>query len=370
MEKRTIPEKKTINELDFGSGAEEAESDYDEKFRNATDKKKSKKPVTKKSIFMDEDEESDDDEVVIKKAVSTVKATIHKPIIGDRLLSEYIYANANKYSFKTWQQCFPDKKVSLRSLIFNPAWNEFFDIVEKKPYFNGLERILSSYLTKNEYTILPYAELVFNAFNVLSPNQIKVVILGQDPYPGGEKINGKLIPAAMGFSFSAPLNFPKPKSLENIYNNLKEFGHIKKIPDSGCLAYLIMQGCFMINSAFTTFYGKSNVHKETWKSFTFDLMLYLNTKLNNVVFVAWGADAHRLCLNIDPQKHRITTSSHPSPFSFANTFSGKAYGYVKNPADRKDITYPPFKSTDHFGRINEYLISVNKKEIIWDIIDE
>ena len=207
---------------------------------------------------------------------------------------------------------------------------------------------------------------MFNTFNVLSPKQIKVVIIGQDPYPGANKINGKLIPQAMGFSFSVPLNYPKPRSLEKIYENLLEFEHIKKIPNGGCLAPWILQGCFMINATLTTFYIKKNVHKNTWKFFTDDLLEYINSKCENIVFAVWGAQAHQLCQNIDPYKHHIITSSHPSPLGYDKTFSGFTYGKNKNPKER--VTYQPFKSTDHFGRINTYLKSVGKKEIMWDLI--
>ena len=263
---------------------------------------------------------------------------------------------------------FPDKKVNLRSLIFNPAWYEFFDMIEKKPYYKRMEEIFSEYLVKNKYAIIPYPELVFNAMNILSPNKIKCVFIGQDPYPTVNKINGRWIPEAMGCCFSVPLGYPKPKSLENIYKNLLDFRHIKEIPSTGCLAGWILQGCLMINASLTTFAGKKNAHKNVWKNFTNDLLAYINSKCNNVVFVVWGKDAHLLCLNIDPMKHHIITSSHPSPLGFDKTFSGFIYGAL-NPSKRKNVVYKPFKTIDHFGGINEYLRSVNKGEIMWDLFD-
>jgi len=259
--------------------------------------------------------------------------------------------------------------VKLRSLIFNPAWNDFFDTIERKPYYAGMERILSDYLTKTKEEIVPFAELVFNMFNILSPKQIKAVFIGQDPYPGINKINEKMIPEAMGVSFSVPLHYPKPPSLSNIYKNLLEFGHIKKIPESGCLSAWILQKCFMINASFTTFHCKKNAHRNTWKNFTDDLLAYINDNCINVVFVVWGKDAHILCQNIDPYKHQIITSSHPSPLGYDKTFKGFGYGKIKKQCDRKEVVYPPFKNTDHFGRINAYLASVGKSEIMWDMID-
>jgi uracil-DNA glycosylase len=366
MEKTSTQQKTLRNELDFGSD-DESISDKKTPTKKIIDENSKTISIKK---FMDEDEESDDETPFVKKNIIKVKTGPQiKPIIGNRPMMDYMFANANNYSFKSWKECFPDKKIKLRSLIFNPTWNDFFDIVEKKTYFTGMERILSDYLEKSNETILPHAELVFNIFNVLSPKQIKVVISGQDPYPGTNKINNKLIPQAMGFSFSVPQNYPKPDSLKNIYENLLQFKHITRIPNSGCLSYWILQGCFMMNAAFTTFYTKKNVHRNVWKCFTDDLLSYINTKCENIVFVVWGKDAHILCQNIDPYKHQIITSSHPSPLAFEKTFSGYAYGKFKNPRDRKVVTYPSFKSTDHFGRINNYLKSVNKREIIWDLIN-
>ncbi len=318
---------------------------------------------------MDEDEESDDDDEPVKKKVITTKKSSVTPIIGDKNIVCYIRPDANNYDFKSWKQCFPKNQVSLRSLVFNTAWDDFFDMIERKPYFKKMESILSKYLEDNTQTILPHAELVFNAFNVLSPNNISVVIIGQDPYPGAEKINGKYIPQATGFCFSAPANYPKPLSLKNIYENLLNFGHIRSIPSSGCLSSWVMQGCFMVNASLTTFYKFKNNHRTTWKLFTDDLITYLNKKCDKVVFLVWGKDAHIACKRVDPNNHCIITSSHPSPLGFDKTMNGWSYGNYKDERDRINLTYQPFKIIDHFGKVNDYLKSVGKNEIFWDLID-
>lgn len=288
------------------------------------------------------------------------------PLFPRRSLFEYVFIDGNDYNFKSWNECFPHKNVSLRSLLTNSAWNEFFDIIERKPYYKGIERILSGFLEDTKSTIVPFPELVFNTLNILSPDKIKVVIIGQDPYINSIKINGKHIPQAMGLSFSVPLNYPKPPSLNNIYENLHHFKHIPEIPKGGCLAAWALQGCFMINAALTTFYSKSAAHRDVWKNFTNDLMCYINDKCENVVFLAWGKDAHMLCLNIDPTRHHIITSSHPSPLAYDKTYSGYEYG--KNKTNRKQVTYPAFKSTDFFGKMNNYLVTNGKKEIFLDLI--
>jgi len=332
----------------------------------------SKKPVIKRSqkqIIKFDSEVSEtsetsetEEEIHFKEVLS--QNTI-KPIIGNRCFFDYLIPNANNYHYKTWRDAFPDKVVSLRSLMFNPGWNDFFDGIKYKPYYNQMEKILSSYLDRDD-VILPHAELVFNAFNVLSPKDIRVIIIGQDPYPGANRIKDKLIPQAIGFSFSTLKNYPKPESLNNIYQNLLQFNHIDKIPDTGCLSGWVAQGCFMINAALTTFYSKKNVHRDLWKSFTNDLISYLNLRCENLVFLVWGKDAHYICKYVDPRRHQLITSSHPSPLAFHKGFNGFSYGVLKNESDRKEQAYPAFRYTDHFGRANTYLKSVGKRAILWD----
>jgi uracil-DNA glycosylase len=358
MSTTTVTKKTITKEVTHDSESDEDEIDSKTKPKS--------KPKTK---FMDEDEvsDSDDDAEPIKSVSKSVSVTPVTKLFNERPITEYIFADVKTYNFKTWKECFPKGNVSLRSLIINPAWNEFFDIIEKKPYFKNMERILSGFVQEKKQTVVPHAELVFNSFNVLSPKMIKVVFLGQDPYIGIKEINGKNIPQAMGFSFSVPLGYPRPPSLNNIYDNMVTFGHLKEKPEGGCLSGWVMQGCFMINASFTTFLGQSNAHKDVWKDFTTDLLKYLNNVSSKVVFIAWGKDAHNLCLNIDPYKNHIITSSHPSPYSYQNSYSGLTYGL--DATKRKPATYPSFYSTDHFGKINQYLKANGKSEIFWDVID-
>ncbi len=273
---------------------------------------------------------------------------------------DYVLINTTTYNFKTWHECFPDGKVNLKSLSANFHWDDFFDIVMNKKYYENIEKILNKYLLGTKQ-IVPHPELIFNSFNVLSPKKIKVVILGQDPYINTMKFDGIDIPQAMGFCFSVPFGYPCPPSLDNVYNNLVEFKHVRERPTGGCLVGWVLQGCLLINSALTTFIHSSNAHQNLWTDFTIDLMRYLNEKCTNVVFLAWGASAHRLCAYIDHTKHFVSYSSHPSPYSYANTVNGTREG--------KTVTHPPFKTTDHFGRANNYLVSVGKKPILWDVID-
>lgn len=281
-----------------------------------------------------------------------------KCILEERNILDYLLINAKKYNYLSWKSYRKNfNKVILRSLIFNKDWDEFFDAIETKKYFKNIENILNNELLSNT-VILPHPELLFNIFNILSPQKIKVIFVGQDPYIN---MNDNNVPQATGVSFSVPLHFKIPPSLANIFSNMLTFKHIRKIPDNGCLAYWIMQGCFMFNSALTTVFGKSNQHKDLWRQFSEDLISYLNKKYSQLIFIAWGSQAHRLCVNIDYQKHYIITSSHPSPMSMANQFMGLCYKDKKT-----QVTYPSFQSVDHFGLVNTYL--KNKKDkICWDL---
>lgn len=319
-----------------------------------------------KSVFLDQDEESDNDEEVIMVNKSHIRR--HKTIIDGSKIFKYYFLDNREYYYKTWRQCFPDSKVSLRSLVFNSAWDEFFTRIEKKSYFKKIENFLSDLIVKNK-NIFPYGELVFNSFNTLSPDNIRVIIMGQDPYPGVCMVGKKKIPNASGLSFYVPIGSPVSKSLNNIYENLLKHNHIQIKPNSGCLAYWILQGCFLINATFTTIEGKKNEHQDIWKCFTNDLMAYLTEKYQNLVFLVWGKNAHYLCQKINPKEHCIITSSHPSPMSCNGPMTGSMYGEFKDERNRKRITFPSFAETDHFGKANKYLKSVGKNRICWSIIN-
>lgn len=282
-------------------------------------------------------------------------------IFPNRSIRYSLFVDAQNYDFLDWPKAFPNKLVHLRSLVRNPEWDEFFSSIENKPYFKKIQSDLSDHLSKSKSKmIVPRAELIFNAFNITSPSDIKVIIIGQDPYPGFNQ--------ATGLAFSAPLNSPIPKSLINIFSNLLDYGHLSHPPIHPCLSPWSLQGVFLLNTALTTLLRVRDAHSKLWEYFKLDLILYLNSKLSDIVYVAWGSPAHQLCLNIDPKKNSILTSSHPSPMSYDRGLNGRTYGILKNASDRKQAYYPAFKTVDHFGKINQYLIMKNKSPILWDLI--
>jgi uracil-DNA glycosylase len=317
--------------------------------------------------FEPEVSDENDDEFSVGKKVSRERI---KPIINKHVM-DYMFVKTDKYDYKSWDKAFPDKKVLLRSLLTNEHWDDFMDTVDntKETIIRGIEKRLGEFLLAGNMTIVPRAELVFSAFNTCSPEDIQVVIIGQDPYPGAQKIGTRMIPDATGLSFSGPVGLPVPLSCKNIFNNLIKYKHMTSYPKDGSLGLWAMQGVFMINAALTNFYTEKGAHTGLWQKFTEKLIAYLNTECKNIVFMVWGASAHKLCKILNEDNHCIITSSHPSPLSFMKEMTGGSYVTKKKQLGGANAskTYPPFESVDHFGKANAYLKSVNKTPIIWDL---
>lgn len=261
--------------------------------------------------------------------------------------------NISNYNYKKWNERFPDYKVNLRELPIHPSWDDFIKKEYEKPYFKELEEFLSYCLekTSGKINIFPYPDLVFNALNLTQLEDIKVVILGQDPYYNSEVHNGQEYPQAMGLSFSVPVGIDVPSSLKNIYKNMDAHGHLIKKPTHGNLVSWAYQGCLMLNTSLTVQKGYPNSHEKYWKPFTDTLIKYISDKLNNVVFVLWGNPSLSKINLIDKNKHKVLVSSHPSGLSY----------------DRPLKSYKSFKDSDHFTEINNYLKSIKKDKIIWQV---
>lgn len=212
------------------------------------------------------------------------------------------------------------------------SWKPFLESEFAKPYFLELSEFL-----RNEYeqkTIFPPKSLVFRAFTT-DLNEIKVVILGQDPYhtPG----------AAHGLAFSVPSTEKIPPSLVNIYKEIdSDIG--KHANTSGSLKSWQEQGVLLLNNVLTVEAHKAGSHRgHGWEIFTEAVIKYLSETRKNLVFILWGRDARSKKSLIDETKHLILESPHPSPLSAHAGFFGSK----------------PFSKT------NAYLKEHHKKEIIW-----
>ncbi len=214
--------------------------------------------------------------------------------------------------------------------MFHNSWDLVLQKEMKKSYFRYIKEFIKE--ERLSKTIYPPANDLFNAFKLTDFKDIKVVILGQDPYHGEKE--------AMGLSFSVRRGVRTPPSLRNIFKELKDDIGVER--EDTDLSSLAKQGVFLLNTVLTVEKDKANSHKDIgWEIFTDFVIKQINEKLNNVVFILWGRSARDKKKLITNPSHYIIESAHPSPLSAYNGFFGSK----------------PFSKT------NEYLIKVGKTPI-------
>ena len=203
----------------------------------------------------------------------------------------------------------------------------------EKDYFLRIQEFIDEeYSTKTVYP--PYGE-IFNAFKLTPLDNVKVVILGQDPYHEAGQ--------AHGLAFSTPDGRPIPRSLKNIFKEINaEYDY--PIPESGCLEKWAKQGVFLLNTVLTVEDGNANSHSKCgWQTFTDNVIKTLNGRSQPIVFMLWGKQAEKKKELITNENHLVLVTSHPSPFSARRGFLG----------------------CNHFRLANEYLKDNGQKEIDW-----
>ncbi len=214
-----------------------------------------------------------------------------------------------------------------------PGWKEQLNDEFEKDYFVKLsEFVRDEYKTQQ---IFPPGKLIFNAFDQCTFDNLKVVILGQDPYHGPGQAHG------LCFSVNDGIKFPP--SLRNIFKELnQDVG--KPIPESGNLTQWAKQGVLLINATLTVRAHQAGSHqKKGWEQFTDAVIQKISDKKENVVFLLWGNYAISKSKFIDQNKHLVLTSVHPSPLSASRGFFGNK----------------------HFSRTNEFLREKGLEAIKW-----
>lgn len=192
------------------------------------------------------------------------------------------------------------------------SWKEALIDEFNKEYFKNLTEFV-----KNRYKetiVFPPPKKIFEAFNLCPFENVKVVILGQDPYHGRNQ--------AHGLSFSVQDGVKKPPSLQNIYKELNaDLGIPPK--ESGNLTHWAEQGVFLLNAVLTVEASKPASHQKMgWETFTDAVIKTISDKKEHVVFILWGAFAQNKAILIDQSKHLVIKSAHPSPFSADKGFFG------------------------------------------------
>lgn len=210
------------------------------------------------------------------------------------------------------------------------SWKTILRNEFEKPYFGEIVSFLKAEKLAGK-TIYPPGKLIFNAFNTTPFNDVKIVILGQDPYhnPG----------QAHGLSFSVPSGVPAPPSLVNIFKEQRDDLGIP-IPNHGNLEKWAHQGVLMLNASLTVEVNKPMSHSKIgWHIFTDAVIREISEKRDNIVFMLWGSFAKSKQELITRDKHLVLTAAHPSPLSAHNGFMGcKHFSKANNWLEQKGLT--------------------------------
>lgn len=220
------------------------------------------------------------------------------------------------------------------NVSIEPSWNEKLKTEFEQPYFKGLVGFVKEEYTRG--TCYPPGKEIFAAFEHCSFDDLKVVIIGQDPYHGPGQANG--------LCFSVADGIPHPPSLINIFKEQETDLGIP-YPDSGDLSKWAKQGVLLLNATLTVRAHQAGSHQNKgWEKFTDAVIECISREKENVVFLLWGGFAKKKGAKIDQQKHHVLTSGHPSPLS-----ANRGYWF----------------GNKHFSKTNELLKKQGMQIIEW-----
>ncbi len=215
------------------------------------------------------------------------------------------------------------------------SWKKVLQAEFTKPYIQQLRSFIQSEIEQGK-TVYPHGSEVFTALNTTPFDQVKVVIVGQDPYHGPDQ--------AHGLCFSVKPGVRPPPSLVNIYKELKSDLGYEPV-NHGYLISWAQEGVLLLNTVLTVEKGKAGSHRgKGWEQFTDAIINKLNQEKAGLVFILWGQDARSKGASVDRSKHLVLESAHPSPFSVQKFYGGK-----------------------HFSKTNDYLTAQHKTPINWQL---
>ncbi|MDD3026382.1 MAG: uracil-DNA glycosylase [Aliarcobacter skirrowii] len=214
------------------------------------------------------------------------------------------------------------------------TWEDIIDLEKQKDYYKSLEKEINKRYETT--TVFPEKQNIFKAFSLTKLENLKVVILGQDPYHGFGQ--------AQGLAFSTPSNIKNPPSMQNILKEIENDLGKKSICEDGDLTPWAKQGVLLLNTILTVEEAKPKSHHNLgWEVFTDNIIKYISDNCEDTIFILWGSPAISKTKLIDIKKHHILTAPHPSPLS----------------------SYRGFFGCKHFSKTNDILKSLNKEAIIW-----
>ena len=214
------------------------------------------------------------------------------------------------------------------------TWKDIIENEKQKDYYKKLEKEIDERYENS--IVFPEKQNIFKAFTLTPIENLKVVILGQDPYHGFGQ--------AQGLSFSTPKEIKNPPSMVNILKEINDDLGRKSFCEDGDLTPWAKDGVLLLNTILTVEESKpKSHHKLGWEIFTDNIIKYISDNSDGVVFLLWGSPAISKSKLIDTQKHHILSAPHPSPLS----------------------SYRGFFTCKHFSKTNEILKKLGKKEINW-----
>ncbi|BBC40976.1 uracil-DNA glycosylase [Photobacterium damselae subsp. piscicida] len=217
------------------------------------------------------------------------------------------------------------------------SWQNFLQQQQQQKYFEQIQSYVANARQQGK-VVYPPEDDVFSAFTATPLDQVKVVILGQDPYHGPDQ--------AHGLSFSVKPGVKTPPSLANMYKELATDIDGFTIPEHGYLQSWAEQGVLLLNTVLTVEQGNAHSHaKIGWETFTDKVIEHIDQECEGVIFLLWGAHAQKKGKKINTQKHHVLKSAHPSPLS----------------------AYRGFFGCQHFSQTNTLLQAMNKTPITWQV---
>lgn len=217
------------------------------------------------------------------------------------------------------------------------SWETFLAQQSSQLYYQQLQQFIAKQRSQGK-VIFPPDDEVFTAFDLTPLNQVRVVVLGQDPYHGPNQ--------AHGLSFSVKKGVKTPPSLANMYKELKNDIEGFNVPVHGELSAWAKQGVLLLNTVLTVEQGAAHSHaKSGWEIFTDNVLIELNQQNTPIIFVFWGNHAIKKGRLITASQHKVLTGPHPSPLS----------------------AYRGFFGCQHFSKINQMLVAQGDKPIDWQV---
>lgn len=285
-------------------------------------------------------------------------------VVSNSIEDKYSDNKIDELIAKIQSQSVPQTKLLYKLPPAPRGWRKMFK--EAQAYLDSTEREINKLMQeintehkgKNKAETYPEEKNVFRAFALTPLKKVRVVILFQDPYPGTVKVKGKNVPEATGVASSGRPGQKIPKSLYNMFLEIKSCYPDFVIPKDGDIEFWAKQGIFLLNKCLTLQKGVSDSHKKIWNGFIKEVIRAVSTENPRCIYVLWGRKAQEIEKEkyIVSNKHYILTSGHPSPQSYHKHFKGNQHFLIINKILEDELNQEPIywckeKYTEHLAEL-------------------